>query len=476
MRRHALPLLSAALLAGLAAAPAARGAVRTNTWIRPIGGDPKASVAGNWSLGHVPKEGEVALFSARHPTAAIWDAAAPRRIGGLATEAGYVAVLTFETSPSGPLPTLEVDGDVDLAGGAVTHPQNGDAPAWRLSIEAGGSIRIGPEALVSVSGKGFAPGKGPSPGLQPGWGASHGGQGAPRAGADIGRPPATCGSLFEPSAPGSGGTVAEGAPATFGHGGGVVRLVAGGDLTVLGKIRADADRRDAGGVLLGGAAGGSIDLRAGGAVVVGETGAVSADGGAAYGQGGGGGGGGRIAIRYGADSPSVSNIPHNNNARFRVHASGGTGDTRNRDNGRVDTHIRAASGTIYLERTGEGRIPRGGTIAVYGSNRPSLAFTRLPADVDGDSADALRDAALAVLDGGTAVLVMNVGTRSLLFGGSGALDLNGNRLETSRVAKASGGAALEETGTHRTNDHDALAPVVFSGGTLAIRPYFEPSL
>ena len=93
-------LLPGILLAGaLASVPCARGAgMATNRWVRAAGKDARASVAENWSLGHAPKRNEVALFTARHPTAAVWDAAAPREIGGLVLDEGYLSVVTFETT------------------------------------------------------------------------------------------------------------------------------------------------------------------------------------------------------------------------------------------------------------------------------------------------------------------------------------------------------------------------------------------
>ena len=218
MKARLRSLLLTALLA--AALPAARAAAVTNTWVRKTGGDPKVSTAANWSLGHPPRADEVAVFSPRHPTAAIWDAAAPQEIGGLVLSGGYISVLTVETSREGPLRALRVKGDVVVEGGALTHPQNADADVWWLNLSVDGAFRVGPDGIVSVSGKGHAPGKGPSPGNEPGWGASHGGQGAPRALAEVSRPPLTCDSILDPDQSGSGGTVRDGAPATVGHGGG----------------------------------------------------------------------------------------------------------------------------------------------------------------------------------------------------------------------------------------------------------------
>ena len=91
MKPLALQICAAAFAALLAAAAPARGAgTATNRWVRAAGKDARASVAENWSLGHAPKRNEVALFTARHPTAAVWDAAAPREIGGLVLDEGYL--------------------------------------------------------------------------------------------------------------------------------------------------------------------------------------------------------------------------------------------------------------------------------------------------------------------------------------------------------------------------------------------------
>ena len=466
-------ILPGLLAAALALAPCARAAgAATNRWIRAVGKDARASVADNWSLGHAPKKNEVALFTARHPTAAIWDAAAPREIGGLVLDSGYLSVVTFETTAAAP---VRVAGDVDLRAGAVTHPQNGADARWSLQLRVGGSLRVGADAIVSASAKGYAPGKGPSTGLEPGWGASHGGQGAPKSGGESSRPAPVCGSIFEPSACGSGGTVAEGAAPGIGHGGGAIRIEAGGDIEVYGAIRADADGRG-GNSLLGGAAGGSIDLRAGGDIRLRDECEVSADGGPAFRDGGGGGGGGRIALRASAENSRIEEGPWDRGEfAKRAHAWGGTGDTRNRDSSRADVHIRAAPGTIYCEHSGGGTPAGGGCIFVRGNHPPGLATTRLPSDQDGDAT--LQDAELVIGWGAFCTLGSSCTVRALHVRSEQAgFDLNRSVLTASEVSSGDRKHVLSESGTYRGNSDDALVPILFNGGTLVLRPYFKPAL
>ena len=214
--RSAIVLFVLAAAAGVA--PAA-----TNTWVRKAGTDAKASNPDNWSLKRVPKKSDVVVFSKRHANAAVWDKAAPHEVAGWIQEEGFVAVVTLETSPKG-FPQLEVAGDVRILGGALTHPQNGASADWWLHVKAGGTIEIGPEAIVSVSGKGFAAGKGPSPGPIPGCGASHGGQGAPKNMAEVSGVARCVGSIREPVLPGSGGTGPAGREGEGPHGGGAIRF------------------------------------------------------------------------------------------------------------------------------------------------------------------------------------------------------------------------------------------------------------
>ncbi len=463
------------LAAALAAAAAADAGAATNTWVRKAGTDAKASNPANWSLKRVPKKSDVVLFSRRASNAAVWDAAAPREVAGWIQEEGYVAVITLETSPKGPFRQLEVEGDVAILGGALTHPQNGASADWWLRIRAGGSITVGPEAIVSASGKGFAPGKGPSPGLAPGFGASHGGQGAPKNMADPAGVARCPGSIFEPSLSGSGGWGPEGREAEGPHGGGSIRLEAGGDILLRGPVRADADSLSERDRLCGGAAGGSIWLVAGGDVKLSweAGGRLSANGGEAF-AGRGGGGGGRIAIYAGAEKPDVVDSIWWCDNRRAIVAFGGTGETGSRDDTNRDRHIRAASGTIYTERTGPGRVPRGGRILVYNGVRPSLAYTRIPSD-EGDDADATRDAELYLAGNAAGFANGSFPLRLLGFTGGGSLDLAGGTVTVGAVfSRGDRARPLDDPGTHRESDDARLDPVLFNGGRLVVTPYFPP--
>ena len=461
-----------AAAAALTAAPAA--AAPTNRWVRAAGADARASVAANWSLGHAPKKNEVALFTARHPASAIWDEAAPREIGGLVLDEGYLAVLTLETTAGKP---LRVAGDVRILGGALTHPQNDGDARWALRLAVGGDFFVASNALVSVSGKGYAPGKGPAPGRKAGWGGSHGGQGAPKALDEDARPQPTAGRILEPAECGSGGTLTEGADPTLGHGGGALRADVAGDIVVEGAVRADGDGRNPGNVLCGGAAGGSIDLRAGGTIRLGPAPAVvSADGGPAFRDGGGGGGGGRIALRWGAETCELSSLRTDGDSIWRrLHAYGGTGDTRNRDSTTADTHVRGAPGTVYAERVAPGAPAGTGVAAVRGNHAPGLATTRLPADAGGN-ADELQDAELVLFWGAFATLSGPCTTRAVSFRSpSAGFDLNRSLLTASSVSRSEGGHTLDKPGSYRTSGEEALVPVIFNGGSVSIRPYFSPA-
>lgn len=469
-----------------ACAVAAQGA--TNQWVRRPGADPKVSTAANWSLGHAPKADEVALFSGRHASAAVWDAAAPREIGGLATEESYVSVISFESGPDLDFKTLKINGDLDLRGGALTHPECGDSAKWWLSLDVAGNVSVVDGALISASAKGFAPGKGPSPGIEAGWGASHGGQGAPREMAEVTRPALTYDSIRDPRLPGSGGTVKDGVSGG-GFGGGVIRIKAGGDVVISGAVRADGDQRDIGEGATGGAAGGSIRIDAGGRIdVSGEHSVVSARGGEAYHDGGGGGGGGRIAFYTGELKTGVIvEVPWTQQGRGHVSVNGGTGDVQSKDsstrgNVKVRRNVRGASGTVYVEFTGEGGTPGGGTVSVYGWQRPSMAATRLPSDACDDPRE-LADVTL-VLDGGSFVTlsgmlsVRRAGFRDVSMS---SFDLNGSSLVVGELwtgvqINQDRSNVITEPRVYSDPDPDIPGSVIFNGGRVEVRPYFKPTL
>lgn len=122
-------------------------------------------------------------------------------------------------------------------------------------------------------------------------GGSHGGLG----GDDLsvaGEPASTYGDPTSPRTLGAGGNGPTSGSSRAGSGGGRVRLVATGDLTVDGVVRADGGL-PTGTSQIGMGAGGSVELRADRLL---GTGSVEADGGTTNGATHAGGGGGRIAI------------------------------------------------------------------------------------------------------------------------------------------------------------------------------------
>ncbi len=145
---------------------------------------------------------------------------------------------------------------------------------------------------LTTDGKGYPYGSDPGPGAGgsgswAGGGAGHGGDGH---GSHSGAPGGYAyGSALEPSTPGSQGGAGDSGPGT--DGGGLVRLIVGGTLTVDGSITANA----LGGPVnnAGGGSGGSILLNC---RTLAGTGAISANGGPGEWIDGGSGAGGRVAI------------------------------------------------------------------------------------------------------------------------------------------------------------------------------------
>ena len=122
-----------------------------------------------------------------------------------------------------------------------------------------------------------------------GGGGGHGGPGGAAQGGALGGSP--YGSVISPMEPGRGGG---GGYYPGGAGGGVIRIEAGGGVTLNGYLSANG--RDAGGAYAGGGAGGSILLVCG-RLTGNSNGQLRAAGGQGVSPGGGGGGG-RIAIRH----------------------------------------------------------------------------------------------------------------------------------------------------------------------------------
>ena len=434
-----------------------------NEWIRPASAEALASIPSNWSLGHSPLPNETVRLTPMHCRNIIWDEKASHVIAGWHQEAGYIAVATINTTPKpGGFNTLRVSGNFMVGAGAVTHPRNSAAEDYWLSLDVGGDFNVSGGAYVSVSGKGFAPGAGPSPSVVPGAGASHGGQGAPHATRVSERRALTYGSVLDPVSSGSGGTVAESSTNAY-HGGGAIIVKVGGRASIGGVVAANGDSRNFEDDNVGGAAGGSVNIVAETSLVV--TGWVQANGGNAPGADAGGGGGGRISL-------IAKNGPAHL-ARHQLVAYGGIGASKAPSNANADRHLRAAAGTVYWAQN-DAKLPRSGEVIVRDWHKTGLATTRVPSDIGAKSGE-LRDAQITLENNGFMFLSQSASIRALSFSSGGNLDLNGNTLITGSVSNSKYRTPLPATGTAYVSPSEPhLDTVIFNGGRLRISPYFKP--
>ncbi len=251
--RHQICRALVAVIAALACASFGG----TKVWTG-LGANAKASTADNWEAEAgqdpaAPVAGDAVVFDATgrdHPCT--WDLDIPLASW---TQDGYTNVVTIQTvySSSG-FDCLEITGDVVLNSGIWTHTANSSAETYRLRVDVGGDMTIGPNAAIDLSKKGYAVAKGPGYAGST-TGGAHGGQSTGSHGSE-----SRCyGSIASPVNIGSGGSKYES------QGGGALRLTVAGVLTHNGSIRADGRTYLANGTLATyyGAAGGSVWITAG---------------------------------------------------------------------------------------------------------------------------------------------------------------------------------------------------------------------
>ncbi len=448
--------------------------MHTNTWVRSSTSNALASNPANWSLKHVPTENEIVRLPASNPRSIIWDEAAPDTVGGWLQEAGYLAIATIATSRDGVIKELHIKGDCFILDGGLTHHPNSDEDKWWLNLKIDGNMSIGERAFVSTSGKGFASGKGPSPGIEPGHGASHGGQGSTKIGGDFTNRSLCYDSIINPTQSGSGGTTKEGGNYSY-NGGGVIMLKIAGNLTHNGVICSNADSANIDGTNWGGAAGGTINIDINGHFY-GE-GKIQANGGRGWHNGAGGGGGGRIAIVYNktCKGDGEGNDPSNFPTR-QIVAYGGVGETNSPDNPSQDKHVRAACGTVYLENRFNTNIPGGGNIIIRDWQRSTTASTRIPSDIC-DNPLECKDAAIHVHQDAFVTLTSTINIRALIFYGANGLDLNNNYIYTGIVKDDRLRKSLSDFGTYDMNNYnDIFGSVIFNNGAIVIQTYLKPIL
>jgi hypothetical protein len=274
----------------------------TNIWIRS-GSDAKASTLANWSLGHSPTNGETVYLGTSSPLPDMtWDIT--NTVAGWLQTPQYVGTVTFPVSTT---MRLNIIGDLDIQSGHMVF--TGDPAAigsGSPSVKHGvgytiqaANITVGTNASMNADGKGFALKQGPGKGDSY-FGASHGGCGGIFSMAYT--QPLRYGNLAGPTALGSGGADKAG--------GGAIKLIATGIITIDGRVSADVPAGTN-----GGGAGGSIWIAGG---TLRGKGRISANGGTSSNtlcQGGGG----RIDI-----SGAVNNFT----GTLQANGSGGTGYRR----------------------------------------------------------------------------------------------------------------------------------------------------
>ena len=265
----------------------------TNTWTG-MGVSDLWSEAANWSAG-LPADGQDIRINSGslRLTAATADLASFTLAQGVTLSVeGWESALTATD--------MTVAGTITHAANMTTEPVDGEwIPEHRIWLQ-GSNITVTATGTLNADSRGYQRGYGPGGGK--GWDARPKGGGGGYGGAgSVGEEGAGGPAYGDPalaSQPGSGGNIAT----VSGHGGGAIRLRAGGNVRIDGTLTV---RGGNGGGHGAGGSGGGISL-------VCETlqgnGQIRADGGN-HNQSGGAGGGGRIAIHYNPVAQAALPIP-----------------------------------------------------------------------------------------------------------------------------------------------------------------------
>jgi len=293
---RSFPLTGVALLMGLLWV-AGTGWAADLTWVGPSNGDWFAS--GNWNPAQAPNTGDTVFITNGYVL--LSNTSAPQ--ASLTITNASLIFTNWGTR-------LDVTNVVVLNKGILTLP-----PAYtnaemsnrvyvicsNFFLASGGKIDV---AGMGYRGTNRTTGSGPGAGTggDRGSGAGHGGRGGRSSTGHVGGN--AYGSTNMPETPGSGGGCRSGGGGPSGNGGGVVRMVASGQVTINGLI--DASGKNASAFDAGGGSGGSIYITA--QSFDGTNGSILADGGSVALSGndnqGGGGAGGRIAMEAVSVSPS----------------------------------------------------------------------------------------------------------------------------------------------------------------------------
>ncbi len=379
------------------------------------GNDSVFANGNNWAGGVAPGANDVAEIS----SAATITISSDTEVGGLFLGGGASAV-SFRANGSlaigGPLyvgtnATLTLDVPATVGGycmvddgGTITHTSIGASGTYKVDLSVAGDMYISALGKINVSGRGFSNANGTATPGQVSVGASHGGCGSPLNGySDIRR---CYGSFVAPTTYGSGGKNGNGTV-----GGGVVKLVVGGELYHEGTVSAD------------GTTSGSHYSASGGSVWI-KCGSLAGKGGI-YARGGNGtddtysnllGGGGRIAIERttAGDFSGYTGSATAYGGCYRrstgvMTAPGGSA-------GSVTWIVPGASPRIVLDDNGTGAS------GIYGAD--------LPVDTSrgGDNAKVLKTCDFVVKNSGKINLIADATVNDVSLESGGRIILRGNTL------------------------------------------------
>ncbi|MFA5392754.1 MAG: LamG domain-containing protein, partial [Candidatus Paceibacterota bacterium] len=251
-----------------------------------------ANDATNWSLGHKPVAGEYVSFIGHlSNTDCTFDVYADLSgsLASLTLDSSYLKTLTLKkvNSTTGP-GILTITGDITVNGGNIVCQGNPSAiGAGTASVPYGegivlnaANITVASGATLNANGKGFSIIHGPCwvAGITAyGNGGSYGGRGDPIS--------VIYGSVASPTALGSGGSYGmNGSQDYDGSGGGAIKIVSSGTITVNGILSANGNNGNGN---FGAGSGGSVWIASG---TITGAGTISANGGSAGNANNAGGG------------------------------------------------------------------------------------------------------------------------------------------------------------------------------------------
>ena len=420
-----------------------------------------ANDARNWSKGTVPGSADLVYVIADVAKRGTmqWDLEN-------ATVAGWVQIgerVNFYTTPSN---VLTIAGDASLSGGANwTHIGPSETPETIVNVAVGGDLTLAADSVIqagTISDAAARQSRGWTRGCGPGYnrlaGGTHAGDGGhvPEAPvADF----VSYGSILDPLLWGSGGWGDGNAYA----GGGVVKLVVGGTLTVDGAIAAcgfgyplDTDN-------IGGAgSGGSVNLTAG---ALAGSGSISANGGnnGLYGPGSGG----RVKVALTGDGEDFADFAGT------ISATGGS--LQNETQANTYDLSPAAAGTVCLQTAGAAPVVRVHNEFHYGNGSATWrvatnsvavpSATHLPAKQDADAPSSLKTTNWELSGHGAIRLTADVRVLSLSLAagdGSQCVYTDGHVLTVKELTIA---GATKRSGRYTAAD---LSGIVIGTGAVVV--------